>query len=138
MKGKNKLAILIGLIVVTFIVIATSLYVSSNMDSETISELQTVDTKTLTKMIDSKENMVIVDLREPELFATSRVPGAINIPFDEIQSRYTELPKDKDVIFVCHTGRMGTESGNLLLENGYKNVFNLEGGIAEWTGNLEK
>ncbi|BDH61498.1 rhodanese-like domain-containing protein [Ureibacillus manganicus] len=138
MKRKNKLTILFGLIVVTFIVIATSLYVSSNKDSETISELQTVDTKTLTKMIDSKENMVIVDLREPELFATSRVPGAINIPFDEIQSRYTELPKDKDVIFVCHTGRMGTESGNLLLENGYKNVFNLEGGIAEWTGNLEK
>ncbi|MEK4254802.1 rhodanese-like domain-containing protein [Ureibacillus sp. FSL K6-2830] len=138
MKRKNKLTILFGLIVVTFIVIATSLYVSSNKDSETIFELQTVDTKTLTKMIDSKENMVIVDLREPELFATSRVPGAINIPFDEIQSRYTELPKDKDVIFVCHTGRMGTESGNLLLENGYKNVFNLEGGIAEWTGNLEK
>ncbi|MFY3790255.1 rhodanese-like domain-containing protein [Ureibacillus sp. MALMAid1270] len=138
MKRKNKLTILFGLIVVTFAVIATSLYVSSNKDSETISELQTVDTKTLTKMIDSKKNMVIVDLREPELFATSRVPGAINIPFDEIQSRYTELPKDKDVIFVCHTGRMGTESGNLLLENGYKNVFNLEGGIAEWTGNLEK
>ncbi|SOC42995.1 rhodanese-like domain-containing protein [Ureibacillus acetophenoni] len=138
MKRKNKFAVLFGLIVVTFIVIATSLYVSSNNDSETISELQTVDTKMLTKMIDSKENMVIVDLREPELFATSRVPGAINIPFDEIQSRYTELPKDKDVIFVCHTGRMGTESGNLLLENGYKNVFNLEGGIAEWTGNLEK
>ncbi len=82
--------------------------------------------------------MVIVDLREPELFSNSRVPNSINIPFEEIQLRYTELPKDKEIVFVCHTGRMGVESGNLLLENGYNQVYNLDGGMAKWTGDLEK
>lgn len=139
MNRKRWLAIASGLIVVIIIVGAVALNVTSNMVSETIPELQKVDTKMLTKMINSKnEDMVIVDLREPELFADNRVPSSINIPFEEIQSRYTELPKDKEIVFVCHTGRMGVESGNLLLGNGYKQVYNLDGGMAKWTGKLEK
>src|SRR5690625_2331339 len=105
MNRKRGLAIASGLIVVIIIVGAVALNVTSNMVSETIPELQKVDTKMLTKMINSKnEDMVIVDLREPELFADNRVPSSINIPFEEIQSRYTELPKDKEIVFVCHTG----------------------------------
>lgn len=100
--------------------------------------LQLLDTAKLTNMIKNNEDMVIVDLREPELFATGRVPTAINIPFAEINKRYTGLPKEKKIVFICHTGRMGTESGQLLLDNGYKEVFNLEGGMAKWTGKLEK
>nr|WP_254551038.1 rhodanese-like domain-containing protein [Brevibacillus sp. MS2.2] len=81
--------------------------------------------------------MVIVDLREPELFEERRVPYAINIPFAEINEKYRSIPTDKKVVFVCHTGRMGVESGNLLLENGYMDVANLDGGMAKWTGQVE-
>lgn len=81
--------------------------------------------------------MVIVDLREPELFEEGRVPNAINIPFAEINEKFTSIPTDKKVVFVCHTGRMGVESGNLLLESGYKDVVNLDGGMARWTGQVE-
>ncbi|MFS0577302.1 rhodanese-like domain-containing protein [Sporosarcina sp. 179-K 3D1 HS] len=138
MNRRNRLVILSGLIVAIGITVVASLNGTSKVVSENITELHVVDTKTLMKKINSKEDMVIVDLREPELFSQSRVPGSINIPFEEIPSRYTELPNDKNVVFVCHTGRMGMESGNLLLENGYKQVYNLDGGIAKWTGKLEK
>ncbi|WP_235617672.1 rhodanese-like domain-containing protein [Brevibacillus brevis] len=84
-----------------------------------------------------EKDMVIVDLREPELFEEGRVPYAINIPFAEINEKYRSIPTDKKVVFVCHTGRMGVESGNLLLENGYKDVANLDGGMAKWTGHVE-
>lgn len=100
--------------------------------------LQSIDTQKLTEMINDKDNMVIVDLREEELFAAGRIKGSNNIPFADIQSRYAELPKSKKIVFVCHTGRMGTESGTLLLEKGYKQVFNLEGGMAKWTGEIVK
>ncbi|MFC5591641.1 rhodanese-like domain-containing protein [Sporosarcina soli] len=138
MNRKNRLLILSGLIVAIVIAVVASLNGTSKGVSENITEPHIVDTNTLTKMISSKEDMVIVDLREPELFSQSRVPSSINIPFEEIPSRYTELPNDKKIVFVCHTGRMGMESGNLLLENGFKQVYNLEGGIAKWTGELEK
>ncbi len=81
-----------------------------------------------------KEDMVIVDLREPELYANGRVPAAVNIPFDKIKQQYFSLPKDKKIVFVRHVGRMGTESGELLLQNGYREVYNLEGGMAKWSG----
>ncbi|ARD49626.1 sulfurtransferase [Sporosarcina sp. P33] len=134
---KNRLLLLSGLIVAIVIAVVASLNGISKGVPENITYPDIVDTETLMEMINSKEDMVIVDLREPELFSQSRVPSSINIPFEEIPSRYTELPNDKKIIFVCHTGRMGMESGNLLLENGFKQVYNLEGGIAQWTGELE-
>lgn len=134
---RNKWFVLLVLIVV-MLGAASIKFLTTNKSLETIPELQIVDTKMLTNMINSKKDMVIVDLREPELFSNSRVTNSINIPFEEIQLRYTELPKDKEIVFVCHTGRMGVESGNLLLENGYNQVYNLDGGMAKWTGDLEK
>lgn len=99
--------------------------------------LQIIDSDQLTQMLPQSNEMVIVDLREPELYEKGRVPNSINIPFAEIGEKYTSIPKDKKVVFVCHTGRMGVESGNLLIENGYRDVSNLDGGMAQWKGQLE-
>ncbi|MFS0554139.1 rhodanese-like domain-containing protein [Brevibacillus sp. 179-C9.3 HS] len=99
--------------------------------------LQIIDSNQLTQWMTDEKDMVIVDLREPELFEKGRVPNAINIPFAEINEKYMTIPKDKKVVFVCHTGRMGVESGNLLLDNGYKDVANLDGGMAKWSGQVE-
>ncbi|MGE7270160.1 rhodanese-like domain-containing protein [Brevibacillus panacihumi] len=100
--------------------------------------LHVVNPAELTQMMNDQEDMTIVDLREPKLFEEGRVPNAINIPFAEIKTRYMDIPRDKKVVFVCHTGRMGTESGSLLLEKGYQNVYNLNGGMANWNGQIEK
>lgn len=131
---KYMIGILIGLNLVILVAIIRGW--SLNVETEEES-LQLVDTLTLSAMIKSQEDMVIVDLREPDLYGSARVPGSINIPFEQIENRYPELPKNKIIVFVCHTGRMGTESGNLLLSNGYSQVYNLEGGIAKWSGELE-
>ncbi|OXS54940.1 hypothetical protein B1A99_24470 [Cohnella sp. CIP 111063] len=133
MMKKYVLGILLGL----NIVIVAIILVWSLKDMKEEKSLQLVDTLKLTAMIKSQENMVIIDLREPDLYGTGRVPGSINIPFEQIENRFQELPKNKKIVFVCHTGRMGTESGNLLLSNDYSQVFNLEGGMAKWSGELE-
>ncbi|GED32055.1 hypothetical protein BCE02nite_31960 [Brevibacillus centrosporus] len=112
--------------------------VSGNSAVESSNALQVIGSEALTQMINDRNDMTIVDLREPELFAKGRVPNAINIPFAEIKTNYTRIPKDKKVVFVCHTGRMGTESGNFLLENGYKDVYNLDGGMAKWNGQMDQ
>lgn len=135
MFKKNRI---LPIIVIIISIILTSCAAPKRNGQSEFNFLQLVNTEKLTTMLKTNKDMVIVDLREPDLFADSRVPGSINIPFDDIETRYKELPKNKKIVFVCHTGRMGTESGNLLLQNGYKQVFNLEGGMAKWTGELEK
>jgi rhodanese-related sulfurtransferase len=81
-----------------------------------------------------KDHVTIVDLREPELYAEGHIPGAINIPFEEFQSRYQELDKRKRTVFVCHTGPMGDASSQFLLEKGFSDLANLTGGMAKWDG----
>ncbi|MCG5254644.1 rhodanese-like domain-containing protein [Brevibacillus agri] len=127
----------VWLVSLVALVAAVSIFVMYlfNMQEKT---LQVISSETLTEMLEKKMDMVIVDLREPELFAKGRIPTAINIPFVDIKTKYTSIPKDKKIVFVCHTGRMGTESGNFLLQNGYKDVYNLEGGMAKWKGQIEQ
>ncbi len=127
----------VWLVSLVALVAAVSIFVMYlfNMQEKT---LQVISSETLTEMLEKKMDMVIVDLREPELFAKGRIPTAINIPFVDIKTKYTSIPKDKKIVFVCHTGRMGTESGNFLLKNGYKDVYNLEGGMAKWKGQIEQ
>ncbi|MBI1910449.1 MAG: rhodanese-like domain-containing protein [Deltaproteobacteria bacterium] len=92
-----------------------------------------------TMMKDGKP-IVIVDVREPELFAKGHVPGAINIPYD--YGAHTRIlkelaPKDR-IVFICHGGPMGDELGQILTKNNYTQVYNVAGGMRKWKGPVTK
>lgn len=94
----------------------------------------------LETMMKDGQPVVIVDVRETELYSKGHVPGAINIPYeDNSQKRVLkELnPKDR-IVFICHGGPMGDELGDILVNNGYKNVYNVAGGMKKWKGTLAK
>lgn len=89
----------------------------------------------LGKMMESGQKLVIVDVREPELFKDGHVPGAINIPYDGAKQRILKELSPKDtIVFVCHGGPMGDELGAMLTANGYKKVYNVIGGMRKWKG----
>ncbi len=93
----------------------------------------------LKSLIKENKNLILVDVREPELYAKGHIKGAINIPYDGAHKRVLkELNPDDDVVFICHGGPMGDELGELLVNNNYKNVYNLMGGMRWWNGPLEK
>ncbi len=98
-----------------------------------------IDGARLQALVNDGTGTVIVDVREPRLYARGHIPGAINIPYDGAHERVlTELsPKDR-IVFVCHGGPMGDELAGLLVENGYERVYNLIGGMRGWNGALEK
>ncbi|MBI2304540.1 MAG: rhodanese-like domain-containing protein [Chloroflexi bacterium] len=98
----------------------------------------TITAQELQAKMDAGTKMVIVDLREPELYQAGHVPGAKNIPFEEFNQRMNELNPDDDIVLVCHVGGMGDVSGTLLAERGYRQVSNLMGGMAKWVGKLVK
>jgi rhodanese-related sulfurtransferase len=101
------------------------------------SSLTTIDGKQLEALMADGQPLVIVDVREPELFTAGRIRGAINIPYDDARRRvFKELSPQDRIVFVCHGGPMGDELGHLLAENGYPTVYNLKGGMKKWRGEV--
>jgi rhodanese-related sulfurtransferase len=74
----------------------------------------------------------VLDVRAPEEYVTGHVPGAVNIPHDQIAARLAEVPKDRDVVLYCRSGRRAAMAGEVLSGNGYTRLQHLEGDIMGW------
>ncbi|MEQ8821334.1 MAG: rhodanese-like domain-containing protein [Sumerlaeia bacterium] len=87
------------------------------------------------KALESDNPPVLLDVREvPELSADGYIPGSVHIPMSEIQGRVGELDPAKPTVVYCRSGMRSFDVGFLLIENGFKDVSNLNGGILEWDG----
>jgi rhodanese-related sulfurtransferase/ubiquinone/menaquinone biosynthesis C-methylase UbiE len=77
---------------------------------------------------------LIVDVREYEEIKAlpCDFPNQIILPMSELQSRFDELPKDKEIVIMCHSGARSQRAADFLLENGYPNVSVFEGGMVAW------
>lgn len=71
----------------------------------------------------------LIDVRPQVSFEMSKIEGAVNIPAEELRNRLNEIPKDKKVILYCNKGFTSYVALRILIEKGFKNVFNLSGGI---------
>ena len=74
----------------------------------------------------------VLDVRTPEEFATGHVPGAVNIPYDQVASRLVEIPKDKDVVLYCRSGRRAGIAAAELEKAGYKDLQLMQGDMPAW------
>ncbi len=74
----------------------------------------------------------VLDVRSPEEYASGHVPGAVNIPYDQIASRIAEVPKDQDVVLYCRSGRRAGIAAEVLAGQGYTRLQHLEGDIVAW------
>ena len=81
----------------------------------------------------------ILDVRTLEEFEISRIPDSKNIDFYNPQNFMQEiekLDKDNNYYIYCRTGVRSANSCQLMSELGFKNVYNLVGGIVEWNGEI--
>ncbi len=79
------------------------------------------------------KNAFLVDVRTPEEFEQSTIPGAVNIPLDDIRDRIDEFPSDKEIYIFCRAGLRGYVASRILTLKGYKNNRNLSGGFLTYT-----
>ena len=89
----------------------------------------------LDRMLHDSSPPFLLDVREPsELTAFGSVPGVVNIPLGDLQSQLTKLPADLDspVVVICQRGNRSLTAARILMQNGYTNVFNLDGGTLGW------
>jgi rhodanese-related sulfurtransferase len=75
---------------------------------------------------------LIVDVREPNEFASERIEGSVLIPLSQFADRHGELPKDRPLVMQCHSGSRSSSATMFLLSRGWTDVRNLDGGIAAW------
>lgn len=83
------------------------------------------------RFVDGKEAHLLVDVRTPEEFAMGYIPGAINIPLQDLNQKLDRLPKDKPVILYCRSGSRSAHAAAMLGRLGYTNIQDL-GGIHHW------
>jgi len=91
------------------------------------------------KMMKDEKNYIILDVRRPDEYAKGHIPGAINVPNEEIgTAEIAELPdKSQQILVYCRSGRRSKEASEKLVKLGYTNIVEF-GGILDWKGEIEK
>jgi rhodanese-related sulfurtransferase len=78
------------------------------------------------------EGLIFVDVRTPEEFASGRVPGALNIPIQQLPGRLAELGRDDRLVVYCERGPRSALAIETLLGAVYTHVSHLTGDMAGW------
>ena len=89
-------------------------------------------------IMDSGEKHIILDVREQDEFDEGHIPGAILIPYTEIDAKAEEMLPDKDALILvyCRSGRRSKIASESLANLGYTNVKEF-GGIIDWEYEVE-
>lgn len=90
------------------------------------------------RIIKANPDAIIVDVRTPEEFDKKHIPHALLVPIEELKAEnFSKLSnKNATLLIYCWTGRRAEDSAKILVEHGYKNVYEF-GGLVDWTGAVE-
>lgn len=81
---------------------------------------------------------LLVDVRTKAEFESDRSPLARHIPVDELPHRYAELGQTNHIIFVCQGGGRSAAAGEFMTSVGSSQIYNVVGGMSQWTGPRER
>jgi NADPH-dependent 2,4-dienoyl-CoA reductase/sulfur reductase-like enzyme/rhodanese-related sulfurtransferase len=79
-----------------------------------------------------KPGDLLIDVRRKDEFEAGNIPGAINLPIDELRNRLDEISKNKTIYIYCEAGLRGYLAQRILCQNGYNKIANLSGGYYLW------
>ena len=74
----------------------------------------------------------LLDVREPDEWTAGHAPGAHHLPMMEVPARVAEIPHDTEVVVVCRSGGRSGQVTSYLMNHGWDNVRNLDGGMQSW------
>ena len=102
--------------------------------SGSISKYETIDTNKALELI--ADGAIILDVRTVEEFNREHIPNDINIPLDHIDS--VGFDKDSTIIVYCQSGMRSKQAVEKMVEMEYTSLYNLDGGLLNWGGDLEE
>ena len=102
--------------------IAIAGYVASNVISGAMPVI------TWRELLVERDKVMLIDVRTEEEFSFGTLPGAVNMPLDDLRNRLQDIPRSVPVVLFCAVGLRGYLAQRILLGAGYDNVRNLLGG----------
>ena len=91
-----------------------------------------IDVTQLRQRLAAEPAPYLLDVREPWEYQEGHVPGAHLIPLGELEQRVNEVPRDRPILAICHSGQRSLAAAGYLLQLGYNSVSNVDGGTAAW------
>jgi rhodanese-related sulfurtransferase len=95
-------------------------------------EVPSVEPKDLQERLGSDAAPVVIDVRTAAEYAAGHIPGAVNIPYDEVAERISEVDAPHGVALYCMRGPRARKGEAALLASGYESVLHVEGGFSAW------
>jgi rhodanese-related sulfurtransferase len=87
--------------------------------------------------IATRTDITLVDVREPSEHAQARIDAAALIPLKTLPARFATLPRDHEIILLCHHGMRSEVAGTFLLAMGFSRVSHMTGGIDRWSDDVD-
>ncbi|MEO0046214.1 MAG: Thiosulfate sulfurtransferase GlpE [Bacteroidota bacterium] len=109
---------------------------------QTSPAVKTIDVKTFADKLNSTPNPQLLDVRTPAEFSGEHIDNAVNVNWnaDDFVSKANQYDKAKPIFVYCKVGGRSAQAANKLVELGFKEVYNLDGGMMKWnaSGNVQK
>jgi|SRR5690606_2007508 len=88
----------------------------------------------------SENTVTLIDVRTPEEYQSGHIKSAqnVNIQSSDFKAQMKRFDREKPVYIYCRSGARSAKAGKILEEMGFKEVYDLKGGVLAWRGNLEK
>jgi rhodanese-related sulfurtransferase len=95
---------------------------------------QDLNAKQFYEMMQKEKDVIILDVRTPQEYQEGHISNAINIPVQILGQQLDKLKnfKDKKILVYCRSGHRSAIASQILDRAGFKNVYNLKGGLFEW------
>lgn len=94
---------------------------------------QDIDANTYNQdYLKSRTKHALIDVRTPGEFRQGHLPGAVNIPLNDLQGRIGEVKSGVPVIVVCASGNRSKTGARIIADAGHDEVYNLKGGTFTW------
>jgi rhodanese-related sulfurtransferase len=94
-------------------------------------QIKTMDPMTLKKRLD-EGSAIVIDVREPHEHAREHIEGAKLVPLSRFQTEDFAGLQDKTAVFHCHSGGRTSANAQLLTSKGFRDAYQLGGGIVAW------
>ena len=119
----------------TFLVLITVLGISCNTKSQSHSDAIKVLAPTEFKQ--KSANQTIIDIRTPQEFSEGHIEGAVNINFYDgnFMEQIAKYDKNQPIFIYCRSGNRTTSASKKVADYGFKEIYDLEGGILYWMKN---
>lgn len=127
MKSKTIVWVVVGavLAIVLFLALKPSGGGISNVDPAGVQEAMSAGAQ-------------VLDVRTPGEFQLGHIPGAINVPVDQIQGQAASFDKNATYVVYCATGQRSQIAVDLMKSMGFANIKHFNAGMQAWTGEVEK